>query len=165
MVLYGSTGFVPRLNLPAPSRSTLMTPIVPPPCFSRWCGTGQLPVFVVNKCIVSIRCDGHIKSTGGAIRAARAVNDRVLWDLDNVVAVHATWFGQTSQTKKFSTLLLNRGAHTDLRRTRKKLHPVNMLYGLQTVRRWEINNLLAAARVNAEIRCAENLNTRSESSR
>src|SRR5882724_10262465 len=67
MVLYGSTGFVPRLNLPAPSRSTLMTPIVPPPCFSRWCGTGQLPVFVGNKCIVSIRCDGHIKSTGAQL--------------------------------------------------------------------------------------------------
>jgi hypothetical protein len=39
-----------------------------------------------------------------------------------------------------------------------------MCYGLQTVRRWEINNLLATARV-AEIRCAENLNTRGESSR
>jgi hypothetical protein len=97
-----------------------------------------------------------------------AVDDRVLWNLDN--AVHATWFGQTSQTKKFSALPLNRGTNTDLRRTRKKLHPVDMLYRIQTVRRWKINrwkinNLLAAAGIAGEIRRAENLNTRGESSR
>ncbi len=136
----------------------------PTSLFSRWCGTWQLPVFVGNKCIVSIRCDGHIKSTGCAIRATMQfrIGYCGTW---MTLAVHATWFGQTSQTKKFSALPLNRGANADLRRTRKKLHPVNMSHGFQTVRRWEINNLLAAARVNAEIRCAENLNTRGESGR
>jgi len=82
--------------------------------------------------------------------------------MDN--AVHATWFVQTSQTKKFSALPLNRGANADLRRTRKKLHAVNFFHR-RTVRRWKINNLLAAARVVREIRCAENLNTRGESGR
>ena len=86
----------------------------------------------------------------------------MLWDLYN--AVHATWWGQTSQTKKFGAVPLNRSANTDLRRTREKLHPVDMFYGPGDGGRWEINDLLAAARVS-EIRGAENLNTRGESSR
>ena len=86
----------------------------------------------------------------------------MLWDLDN--AVHATWFGQTGQTKKFGALPLDRGANADLRRTREKLHPVDMFYGWGDGGRWEINDLLAAARVT-EIRRAENLDTGGESSR
>jgi hypothetical protein len=89
-----------------------------------------------------------------------AVQDRSLRDLYN--AVHATWLGQTSQTKKFGALPLNRSANADLRRTREKLHPVDMFYGSRGRR--EINDLLAAAGVT-EIRGAENLDARGESSR
>jgi len=53
----------------------------------------------------------------------RAVHHRVLWNIDN--DVYGTWFVQPSQTKKFSAVRLNRGINADLRRTRKKLHPVN----------------------------------------
>src|SRR5262249_52715661 len=74
-----------------------------------------------------------------------------------------TWLGQTGQTKEFGALPLNRSANTDLRRTREKLHPVDMFYGRRG--RWEINDLLAAARVSVEVRRAENLNTCGESGR
>lgn len=85
----------------------------------------------------------------------------MLWDLYD--AVHATWFGQTSQTKKFGALPLNRSANTDLRRTREKLHPVDLFYRRADGGRWKVNDLLAAARVSVEIGCAENLNARGKS--
>src|SRR6476660_7369496 len=131
-----------------------------------WCGTGQCPIFIGNKCILSIRCDGQIKSTRWTkMLRTRAVRiHRRLLNIDN--AVYGTWLVQTSQTKKFSTLLLNRGTNTDLRRTRKKLHAVNCLHGpsgrrgrAARDRLWKTNNLLAAAWV-CEITLSENLNTR-----
>ena len=82
----------------------------PAPSLIWWCGTGQYPVFIGNKCILSIRRDGQIKSTGWTKILRIAVrNHRRLLNIDNANAVYGTWFVQTSQTKKFSTLLLNRG--------------------------------------------------------
>ena len=98
------------------------------------------------------------------LRTRAVRNQRRLLNIDN--AVYSTWFVQTSQTKKFSALRLNRGTNTDLRRIRKKFHSVNCLNGPSGRRgraAWDrlrkTNNLLAAARVR-EIRFFENLNTR-----
>ena len=51
---------------------------------------------------------------------------RRLLNINN--AVYGTWCVQTSQTKKFSTLLLNRGTNTHIHRAREEFHPVNCLY-------------------------------------
>src|SRR5215468_3718086 len=93
--------------------------------------------------MASIGCDRHIKSTRRTKIAIRRTHRRLL-NIDN--AVYGTWFVQTGQTKKFTALLLNRGANTQVRLARKKFHSVNLLHLPSRSRgRRKTKNLLAAA--------------------